>query len=189
MEHRAYMINKIFLGLGADAENNETGNNPNLYLEVQGKFTDYDTYVKLFDINFNDKDYKKEYMYLMFSTLENIKIVPKITTEAATAEFDIDFRVIAPPRDTINFLSKFELILTPQLQKVEITENSEFIHECTRGYYKNGYLMIYGKDEANEANRGNTIFISDVNRPNYFPQYSTIDIATEGGERIQSINS
>jgi hypothetical protein len=75
------------------------------------------------------------------------------------------------------------------LSAVTTSENINYIHECKRGYYKNGYLMIYGRDDNNLANKGNTIFISSVDNANYFPQYNTIDIMTEGSEKIQSITS
>jgi hypothetical protein len=188
------LVNKILIGTNGatDTEVAATGEDPGCILSFRGKFPDYTDYVELFTVEFGDDQYHPEYQYLMFE-MEALQIVliakDGYGTSKPVKDFWISCETISDPTDTKNYMSTYETIWTPQLSAVTTSENINYIHECKRGYYKNGYLMIYGRDDNNLANKGNTIFISSVDNANYFPQYNTIDIMTEGSEKIQSITS
>jgi hypothetical protein len=188
------LVNKILIGTNGatDTEVAATGEDPGCILSFRGKFPDYTDYVELFTVEFGDDQYHPEYQYLMFE-MEALQIVliakDGYGTSNPVKDFWISCETISDPTDTKNYMSTYETIWTPQLSAVTTSENINYIHECKRGYYKNGYLMIYGRDDNNLANKGNTIFISSVDNANYFPQYNTIDIMTEGSEKIQSITS
>jgi hypothetical protein len=188
------LVNKILIGTNGatDTEVPAAGEDPGCILSFRGKFPDYTDYVELFTVEFGDDQYHPEYQYLMFE-MEALQIVliakDGYGTSNPVKDFWISCETISDPTDTKNYMSTYETIWTPQLSAVTTSENINYIHECKRGYYKNGYLMIYGRDDNNLANKGNTIFISSVDNANYFPQYNTIDIMTEGSEKIQSITS
>jgi hypothetical protein len=188
------LVNKILIGTNGatDTEVPATGEDPGCILSFRGKFPDYTDYIELFTVEFGDDQYHPEYQYLMFE-MEALQIVliakDGYGTSNPVKDFWISCETISDPTDTKNYMSTYETIWTPQLSAVTTSENINYIHECKRGYYKNGYLMIYGRDDNNLANKGNTIFISSVDNANYFPQYNTIDVMTEGSEKIQSITS
>lgn len=173
-------------------------NAPEQYnLLIKVKYPDYDEYVDIIEIEPNDDSYHNEFFSMMWD-FDDIQVIPRLRPGFTSGNVSNPLRSLQTVTITFikdddypeNYMSTYQMVLTPQLNEITYSENVNYVHDSTRIYYKDGYTMYYknGNNE-NVNNTGVTIYISDINRPNYIPQYSTIDVPTQSNEKIQAISA
>lgn len=168
----------------------EGNNGTNFNIDVQVKFPDRDDYITIGYIQGgqNSSFLPIDFGNILLYDIDDIKCIVRSAGGSYTSYY-FSIYCLKEKVNSSKYALSYKQVMTPKLQEYKMSPNSNYINECTRIFYKNGYIMLYGGDPKNRINKANTIFVSDINRPTYFPQYSTIDIPTEGSQRIQSIES
>jgi len=170
-EHKSKGIERIYLDSRANYE-----------IKVEAKYPDYTNSIELFKIDNKKTEFFNELLTLQYPT---DKLTATIISNVQTTATTLTLEVINDNKLQNPYYATKNKIITPITQEINISSNADFVNKCTKMYYKNGYLMYYGGIETSVSDYGyhkNTIFISDINRYNYIPQYNTIDINEKNQE-------
>ncbi|WP_026562494.1 hypothetical protein [Bacillus sp. J37] len=99
-------------------------------------------------------------------------------TERADQEIKLSARLDSNPEEVVEYI-------IPSYKSYATDKNKPFttgIHSCNRILLHWGRIILYGSTENPDL-----IYISDLNKPNYFPISNTIKFENEERESIQSL--